>query len=69
MWSRSPYIDPFEKPPEFLGTDLAGRVTSPLHPGELLLLKAFVPKTKAIPRPVQDFYLVPASISEEKQSP
>jgi hypothetical protein len=69
MRSRRPYVDPLKKPPELLGTDLARRVTSPLQPCELLLLKALVPKTKAIPGPIQDFHLVPASIDEEKQCP
>ena len=66
MWPGRPYVDPFEKPPELLGTDLTRSVASPLHPGELLLLKALVPKTKAIPRPIQDFHLVSASIGKEK---
>jgi hypothetical protein len=68
MRPRNPYVDPFKKPSELLGTDLAGRVPSPLHPGELLLLKAFVPKTKAVPRPIQDLHLIPTSIDKEKQS-
>jgi hypothetical protein len=54
-----PYIDPIEKPLELLGTDLAGKVTSPLQPGELLLLKAFAPKTKAIPGPIQNYSSCP----------
>jgi hypothetical protein len=67
MRTRAPYVDPLEKPPELLEADLAGRVTSPLHPSELLSLKALVPETKAAPGPIEDFHLIPTSISEKKQ--
>jgi len=66
MRPRGPYVDTFEKPPELFETNLARETSSPLHPGESLPLKALVPETKAIPRPIQDLHLVSASIDEKK---
>ena len=63
---RVPEINSLQQKPKLLFCDLAGLLL--IHrPGELILLKFFVPLTKTIGLPVNDFQDPSVLVAEQKQ--